>query len=181
MDASRSIPFDSPRRADPNETLRDSAGHLPPEGSPFYILLTYIDMRRLRNLYYSIPLDSRIPTHTVPIRSDHWLNGYAYLCAFILWVSTFKLLTTECHRHADTSRLIAFDSPRRADINEALPDSGGHLPAEVSAFFTLLTSIAMRTLRELYNWIPHRERASMKPSQTLADICPLSYLPFSSC
>jgi len=58
--------------------------------------------------------------------------------------------------------------PRRADSNEILPDSGGHLPTEVSAFFILLTSIAMRTLRNLYHSIPLDRRI---PS-TLSRRCP---------
>jgi len=69
-------------------------------------------MQTLRNLYYSIPLDRRIPTQPVPMLSDPWLNGYAYLCTLVLGVSTFKLLATECYRHADTARPIQFDSPR---------------------------------------------------------------------
>jgi len=64
----------------------------------------------------------------------------------------------DLHSHADTSRPIPFDSPRPADSNETLPNSGGHLPAEVSAIFTLLTSIAMWTLRELYHSIPLAEQ-----------------------
>jgi len=78
--ASKPIPFDSPRRADSNETIPDSGGHLPPEVSAFFILLTSIAMRTLRNLYYSIPLGRRIPTHAVLMLSDHWLNGYTYFC-----------------------------------------------------------------------------------------------------
>ena len=72
-----------------------------------------------------------------------------------------------------------------ADCNEALPDSSGHrpVPGEVFAFCFLLTSIAMRTLRDLYHSIPLAERTPMRPFPTLpvADICPLRYLPFSSC
>ena len=79
-DASRPIPFDSPPRADLNETLPVSGGHLPAEVSAFFIRLTSIAMRLLRNLYHPIPLDRRIPTHPVPMLSDSWLNGYAYLC-----------------------------------------------------------------------------------------------------
>jgi len=145
----RPIPFDSPRRADFNETLPDSTGHLPSEISALFILLTSIAMRTLRSVYHWIPLDRRNPTHPLLMLSNHWLNGKAYFCTLVLWVSTFKLLTTECYRHADTSRPIPFDSPRRADSNGTLPDSGGQLPPEISAFFTLLTSIAMRTLRDL--------------------------------
>ena len=81
------------------------------------------------------------------------------------------MLATGCYRHADTSKPIPFDSPRRADSNETLPDSGGHLPAEVSALFTLRTSIAMRTLRNLYHSTPLGERTPMRRFPTLADIC----------
>ena len=105
-------------------------------------------MLTLRNLYHPIPLDRLNPTHPGPMLSDHWLNRYAYLCTLVLCVTTFKLLTTECYRHAHTSRPIPFDSARRADSNETIPDSGRHLPAVLSAFFTLLTSIAMQTLRD---------------------------------
>ena len=70
-----------------------------------------------------------------------------------------------------------------ADCNKALPDSSGHrpVPGEVFALFCLLTSIAMRTLRDLYHAIPLTERTPMRPFPTLATICPLRYLPLSSC
>jgi len=126
-------------------------------------------MWTLRNLYHSIPLDRRIPTHPALMLSDHWLNGYAYLCTWVPRASTFKLLATGCYRHADASRPIPFDSPRRADSNETLPDSGGHPLAEVSAFFILLTSIAMRTLRNLYHSIPLDRRVPTHPVPTLSD------------
>jgi len=180
-DTSRPIPFDSPRRADSNETLPYSGGHLPPEISALFIILTSIAMRTLRNLYHSVPLDWRIPTHPVSILSNGWLNRYAYLCTYVPWAGTLKLLATGCYRHVDTSKPIPFDSPRRADSNGALPNSGGHLPAEVCAFFILPTSIAMWTLRDLYHSIPLSERTPMRPFPTLADLCPLRYLPFSSC
>ena len=69
-----------------------------------------------------------------------------------------------------------------ADCNKALPASSGHrpVPGEVSAFFFLLTSIAMRTLQDLYHLIPLSEWTPMRAFPTLADICPLRYLPFSS-
>ena len=102
VDASRPIPFDSPRRADSNETLPDSGGHLPPEISALFILLTSIAMRTLWNLYHSIPLDQRIPTHPVPRLSDHWLKCYPNLCIWVPQASTFKLPATGCYRHADT-------------------------------------------------------------------------------
>jgi len=169
--------------ADCNEALPDSSRHwlVPGEVSALFFLLTSIALRTLQNLYQSIPLDRRITTPPVPMLSDHWLNGYAYFCPCVPQVSTFKFLATGCYRHADASRPIPFDSPRRADSNETLPDSGGHLPAEVSALFILLTSIAMRILRDLNHSIPLGERTPMRPFPTLADICPLRYLPFASC
>jgi len=147
------------KRADSKEALPDSRGHLlvPGEVSAFVCLLTTIAMRTLRNLHHSIRLSLRIPTHPVPTLSDHWLNGYAYFGTLVLQVSAFKLLATVCYRHVDASGPIPFDSPRQADSNGTLPDSGGHLPAEVSAFFTLLTSMVMWMLRELYHAIPLAE------------------------
>ena len=69
------------------------------------------------------------------------------------------------------------------DSNETLLTSSGHqpVPVEVSAFFFLLTSIAMQTLPDLYHSIPLTRRTPMRPYPTLADTCPLRYLPFSSC
>jgi len=60
---------------------------------------------------------------------------------------------------------------KRADSNEALPDSSGHLlvPGEVSAFVCLLTTIAMRTLRDLYHSIPLDRRNLMDPVPMLSD------------
>jgi len=126
-------------------------------------------MRALRNLHHSIPLDRRIPTHPVPTLSDLWLKCYPNLCTGVPRARTFKLLATECYRHADASRPIPFDSPRRADSNETLPDSGGHLPAEVSAFFILLTCIAMRTLRNIYHSIALGRRIPTHPVPMLSD------------
>jgi len=144
------------KQADSNETLPDSSGHplVPSEVSAFVCLLTTIAMRTLRNLHHSIPLYLRIPTQPVPTLSDHWLNGYTYFGTVVLRVRAFKLLDTVCYRHADTSGPIPFDSPRRADSNETLPDPGGHLPAEVSPFFSLRNSTAMRTLPNLHHSIP---------------------------
>jgi len=141
--------------ADCNEAQPDSSGHRrePCKVSAVFFLLTSLAMRTLRNLYHSIPLDRRIPTDPVPMLLDRWLNGYASFCTWVPPASTFKLLATRCYRYAGASRPILFDSPRRADSNETLPDSGGHLPPEVSAFFTLLTSIAMWTLQDLYHSI----------------------------
>ena len=101
-DASRPIPFDSPRRVDPNKTIPDSGGHLPPEISDSFILLNSIAMRTLRNLYHSIPLDQRIPTHPVPTLSDRWLKCYPNICTWVPRTGTFKLAATGCYRHADT-------------------------------------------------------------------------------
>jgi len=169
VDATGPIAFDTPRRADSNETLPHPARHLPPEISAIYILLTCIAMQTLRNLYHSIPLDRQIPTHTVPILSDHWLNNYAYFRTCVSPASTFQLLATGCYRHADASGPIPYDSPRRADSNQSLPDSGRHLPAEVSPFLSLLTSTAMRTLRNLHHGIPLDRRIPTHPVLTLSE------------
>jgi len=147
-DASKPIPFNSPHRADYNETCSDSGRHLPAEVSPLCFRLTSIAIGTLRNLHYSIRLNQPrwIPTHPVQTMSDRWLKGSPFFCTLVLRASTFKLLATGCYRHVDSSRPIPFDSPRRADYNEGLPDSGRHRPAEVSPFFFMLTSIAIRTL-----------------------------------
>jgi len=170
------------KRADSNEALPDSSGDLlvPGEVSAFVCLLTTIAIQTLRNLHHSIPLYLRIPTHPVPTLSDHWLQGYPFFCTCVPWASTFKLLATECYRYADTSRPIQFNSPRRADSNETLPDSGTHLPAKISAISFLQTSMAMRTHRDLYLSIPLAERTPLRPSPTVPDICPLRCQPFSS-
>ena len=94
-DASRPIPFDSPQRGNFNETLPDSAGHLPAEVSAFFTLLTSIAMWTLRELYHSIPLAQRNPTHSVRTLSNRWFTGYPYFCTLVLPASTFKLLATE--------------------------------------------------------------------------------------
>ena len=147
-DASKPIPFNSPHRADYNETFSDSGRHLPAEVSPLCFRLTSIAIGTLRNLHHSIRLNRPrwIPTHPVPRLSHRWLKGDPFFGTLVLQGSTFKMLATGCYRHVDTSRPIPFDSPRRADYNEGLPDSDGHLPAEVSASFSLLTSIAIWTL-----------------------------------
>jgi len=180
-EASKPIPLDSSRRADSNDALPASGGYLPAKVSAFFSLLTCIAMRTLRNLYYSIHLAKRIPTHPDPMLSDQRCMSYPYLCALVPGAGTFKLLATKCYRHVDASKPIPFNSPRRADSNDALPDSGRHLPTEVSASFSLLTSIAMRTLRDRYHSIPLRERIQMSHFPTLADIYPLRDLPFSPC
>jgi len=148
------------------------------EVSAFFILLTSIAMRTLRNLYQLIPLDRRIPTHPVPMLSDHWLIGYVYFCTLVLWVSIFKLLATGCYRHADASKTIPFDSPQRVDSNETLSNSGGHLPLEISAFFSQLTSIAMRTLRNLYHSIPLDWRIPTHPVPMLSGQFLIGYAYF---
>jgi len=144
-------------------------------------LLSATGMRTLRDLYHLIPLAERNSTHSVPTLSDRRLKGYPSFCTLVPPVSTFTVLATGCYRHEDTQRPIPFSSPRQADSNEALPDSAGHLPSELSAFFILLTAIAMRTLRNLYHSIRLSERTPITPFPTLADICPLRYLPFSPC
>jgi len=168
-DTSRSIPFNSPQWADSNETLPDSSTHLPTEISAFSLRLTSMAMRTLRDLYLSIPLDRGIPMRPIPILSDQWLKGYPYFWTLVQWESTFKLLATKRYRHADASRHIPFDSPRRGDSNQTLPASGRHLPPEISAFFILLTSMAMRTLRNLYHSIPLDRRIPTNPVPMLSD------------
>ena len=120
-DASRPIPVNSPRRADSHETLPHTGRHLPTEVSAFFSLLT--SMWTLRDLYHSSPMAERNPTHSVPSLSDHWLKGYPYFCTFVLWASAFKLLATDCYRHADISKPILFNSPRQADSNARRPDA----------------------------------------------------------
>jgi len=110
------------------------------------VLFADVVMRTPRNRHHSVPLNRWIPTRPVPMLSDHWLQGYPCFCTLVPRASTFKLLATGCYRHADTLRPIPFDSPRRVDSNVTLSDSGRHLPTEVSPFFSLPTSIAIRTL-----------------------------------
>ena len=168
-DASKSIPFNSPHWADSNETLPDSGWYLLTEVSPFRFLLTSIVMQTLEELYYPIPLTEHNPRHSVPTLSDHWLKGYPYLCTLVPQASTFTLLAPECYRHTDISRTIPFNSPCRADSNETLPDSGRHPPLEVSASFSLLTSTAMKMLRNLHYPIPLDRRIPTHPVPTLSD------------
>ena len=101
-DASRPIPFDSPRREDANETTPGSSGYLPARLCAFFMLLTSIAMRTYWNLYNSIPLDLWIPTHPVPTMYDPWLKCYPNLCTWVPPARTFKLAATGCYRHADT-------------------------------------------------------------------------------
>ena len=60
---------------------------------------------------------------------------------------------------------------KRAGSNEALPDSCGHLlgPGEVSAFFCLLTTIALQTLGNLHHSIPLHMQIPTHPVPTLYD------------
>jgi len=134
-----------------------------------YGLLSATGMRRLRDLYHLIPLAERNPTHSVQTLSDHGLKGYPFFCTLVPRVSTLKVLATRCYRHEDTQRLIPLDSPRRADSNEALPNSAGRLPSEICSFFILLTDIAMRTLRSLYYSIPLDRRTPTNPVPMLSD------------
>jgi len=158
------------KQAGSNKALPDSSGHLlvPGEVSAFVCLLTTIALRTLGNLHHSIPLYMLIPTHPVPTLSDHWLNGYPYFGTLVLQLCAFKLLATVCYRHADASGSMLFDSPHRADSNETLPDSGGHLPAEVSPFFSLLTSIALRPPRNIHPSIPLDRRIPTHPVPILS-------------
>jgi len=135
-------------------------------------------MWMLRNIYHLIPLNWRIPTHPVLVLSNNWLKSYQYFCTLVPWASMFKLWTPKCYKHADTLRHIRFNFPCWADSNETLSDSGRYLPAEVSPFFSLQTSIAMLNLRNLYHLISLGEWTPMRPFLTLADICPLRYQPF---
>ena len=168
-DASRPISCDSPRRADSKETLPDSGEHLPPEVAPAFHLLTSIALRIPRNIHHSIPLDQWILTHPVPMLTDPWLKGYPNISTRVPRVTTFTLLATECYRHADTTRSIPFNSPRRADSNETLPDSGGHLPAAVSPFFSLLTSIALPIPRNIHHSFPLDRRIPTQSVPMLSD------------
>ena len=168
-DASRPIRFDSPRRAGSNETLLHCGTHLPAEVPAFSFLVTSITRRTVRDLYLSIPLDRLIPTYPVPTLSDQWFQGYPFFCTSVPGVSIFKLLATEWYRHADALRAIPFDSPLRVDSNEALPDSGGHLPTEVSPFLPLLTSIALRTPQNIPYSIPLDWPVPTHPVPMLSD------------
>jgi len=101
VDAPKPLPFDSPRRADSNETLPDSGGYLPAKVSAFFTLLTSIAMWTLRELYHSIPLAERNPTDSLRTLSDRRFKGYPYFCTLALWAGTFKLLDTEYYCFLD--------------------------------------------------------------------------------
>jgi len=131
--------------ADCNQVLPHSGGHRPVPGevSAFFFVLTSIAMRTLRDLYHSIPLDRRIPTHPVPTMSDRWLKCYPNLFTCVPRESTFKLLATGCYRHADASRPIPFDSPRRADSNAPCPD-------DVRPLVEMLSKVLYLSSRGMY-------------------------------
>ena len=69
----------------------------------------------------------------------------------------------------DSSQPIPFDSARQADYNETLPAPSGYLPADVSAFFSLLTSIGMWTVRNLHPSISLAKRIPTHPVPMLSD------------
>jgi len=125
-------------------------------------------MWTLRDLYHSIPLAERNPRHSHPTLSDHWLKGYPFFYTLVPRASIFKLLATGGYSHADTSRSIRINSPRRVDSNESLPDSGVHLPAEVSAFVSLLISTAMPRLRNIQHSNPLERRIPTPPVPMLS-------------
>ena len=79
-DTARPILFDSPRRADSNETHPASGGDLPAEVSPLFSMLTSIAMCTLCNIHYSITLDRWIATHPFPMLFYSWLNCYPTIC-----------------------------------------------------------------------------------------------------
>ena len=95
-----------------------------------------------------------VPTHSVPMLANHRLKDYSYFCPFVLRASTFRLTDTESYWHGNASKPILFISPRGADSNRTHSDSGGHLPSELSALFSLLTFIAIWIFRNLYHSIP---------------------------
>jgi len=59
--------------------------------------------------------------------------------------------------------MLRSEHSQRADSNETLLNSGGHLPGEVTAACSLMTSIAMRILRDLYYSIPLAELTPVRP------------------
>jgi len=144
-DTSRPIPVSPSCRADSNGTLSNPSGHLPAVVSAFFSLVSSIAMQMLRDLNPSIPLNRRITMHPDPMVPDCWLKCYPFFCTLVPQASTFKLLATECYRHADTSRPIPFNPSRRANSNAILPNPSEHLrlPAEESGLSFLLTSIAI--------------------------------------
>jgi len=107
--------------------------------------------------------------------SDGWFKDYPYFCTLVLEASTFKLFATECYRYADISRPIQFNSAPQVDYNETLSDTGGYLPAEVSAFLSVLTSTAMQKLQSLHNSIPLDRRILTHPVQMQSDLRLTSY------
>jgi len=136
------------------------------------------DISSLADALKPIPFDPSSEADSnasCPTLSNNWLKSYPYLCTIVPWAGTFQLLATERYRHADASKPTLLDSLRRADSNDALPDSGEHLPAKLSAFFSLLTCIAMRTLRNLYHSIHLAKRIPTHPVPTLSDRRFMSY------
>ena len=67
-------------------------------------------MTPLRALYHSIRLSERIPMLVSPTLADTCLASYHYF------------QSTDSYRHATASSHIPFDSSRRVDSNELLPD-----------------------------------------------------------
>ena len=112
----------------------------------------------------------RFETYTIRFPSASGLQSDP---SRLWWTSALRAICLfhppDCYSHVDAAKPIPFDSPRRADSNENLPDSGGYLPTEISAFFTLLTSIAMWTLRQLYHSILLAERNLTDSLRTLSD------------
>jgi len=109
--------------------------------------------------------------------SDSWLKDYPYFCTFVLCASTFKWLATECYSYGDTSKHIPCDSSHRAGSNHTLHTPSRHLPPELSAFFSLPTSIALGTLLDLYDSILVGEPTSTHPVPTLSN-CWLKGYPY---
>ena len=68
-------------------------------------------MSPLQDLYHSIRLSERIPMRVSLTLADTCLASYHYF------------QSTDSYRHATTSSHIPFNSSRRVDSNELLPDS----------------------------------------------------------
>ena len=194
VDTSWPIPFNSPQQGDSNETLPDSGTHLPTEISAFSFLLTCIAMRTLQNLHHSIPLNRRVPMHTVPMLSLRWVKGYPYFCTWVPWVCTFKLLATECYRHVDTLRPILFNSPHRAESNALCHDAIWPLVEGLSIllyfsspviYFQIVGYWVLQACGHFETYtiqFPLAGGLQWDPSPLWrTSICPLRYLPFSPC
>ena len=118
--------------------------------------------RYVCNTWGRIFFADEIPTHPVQMLSDRWLKGYPNLCTWVPRASTFKLLSTEGYRHADTSRPIPFNSPRRAEFNSLCPDALRPLTEGLSIllYFSSITLAGIAYLiikSEVYGFIrwPH--------------------------